>query len=233
MLGDFGEPFGDFARHLGRDLRGVELVRIEPDQAKPFADFLVAKVFQENAIALPIRELGVVLPLSAEVGVNLEAMADVADDQKWRPALRGRQRFRVILGLPAGAHHQDVPGARRRALAAGQIVRFDRGEQVALLGNRLRGAGPVTLLGLQNEAAALVEIDPARSLRAVGLTKCHRAFEGVGVGFSFARGLFRSRRAQNIAEFGQEERVICPFLSAIAGGPTRDEGFEVGGVLFV
>ena len=40
-----------------------------------------------NAKALAVGELCVVFALSRKVGVNLEAMANVADNQEGRPAL--------------------------------------------------------------------------------------------------------------------------------------------------
>ena len=87
MLGDFRQPLGDFARRLGRDLGRVQLVRIEPYQAKPLANVVAAKVFEVNSKALAVGKLRVVFALSRKVGVNLEAMANVANDEEGRPAL--------------------------------------------------------------------------------------------------------------------------------------------------
>ena len=44
---------------------------------------------------------------AGEVGINLDAVADIDDDQKRRPFGQG---FRVLLGLAASAQHRRIPG---------------------------------------------------------------------------------------------------------------------------
>ena len=102
MFGNLGQPFRHLARGLGRDLGRIEFVRIEPNQAKTFANFFLPKLFEINAKTLPVGKLRVVFSLAGEVGINLEAMANVANDEEWRPAFgRGQAPWRIPP--PAGA----------------------------------------------------------------------------------------------------------------------------------
>ena len=63
-------------------------------------------------------KLGVILPLPCEVGINLDAMADVANKDEGRSAVRWRQGTSIFFSLSLGVDHQDVPGAARTGLAA-------------------------------------------------------------------------------------------------------------------
>ena len=57
------------------------------------ADLLVPQVFEVDAEALAVGKLRVVLPLPGKVGIDLDAMADVADQDERRPAMtRGSAR---------------------------------------------------------------------------------------------------------------------------------------------
>jgi hypothetical protein len=113
---DLREAFGDVARDPGRGLRRIERFRGEPDLAQPIANVADAEVFEINAKGLAVRELGVVLALSGKIRIDLDAVADVADQDEGRPAVRGRQRAGVFLRLPLGVEHQHVPGAVRAML---------------------------------------------------------------------------------------------------------------------
>ncbi len=77
-------------------------MRVEPYQAKALADVFLTEFFQINAKALPVWKLSVVLSLASEVGISLEAMANVANNQEGGPAFRNGQGLGVILRL-AGA----------------------------------------------------------------------------------------------------------------------------------
>ena len=91
MFGDAGQPLRDLARRLGGDLRRVELVRVQPYQTKPLADFRAAKVFEIDAEALAVGKLRVVFALPGKVRVNLEAMANVADyEEGGQPSEAGK-----------------------------------------------------------------------------------------------------------------------------------------------
>jgi hypothetical protein len=54
---------------------------VEPNQAQPLADRIVAQIFKEDAEALAIRKLCVILSLPAEIRENLEAVTNVADNE--------------------------------------------------------------------------------------------------------------------------------------------------------
>lgn len=226
MLGDLREPFRDLAGRLGRDLGRVELVRIEPDRAQPLADVVGAQILEKDPKVLPVGKLRIIFSLAGEIGIELEAMADVANDQEGWPAFRGRERLGVVLRLAPGVDHEDVPGARGRAAAVrGRLLRLGL-EEIALLG--LLGAGPAALLRLEDEAAALVEVDSSARCRAVQLAEGHPALEDIGVGVRVVRGGLRTRHAQRVAEFGQEQRVVGALLPAVSGRPMGHEGLEIG-----
>ena len=98
--------------------RRIERLRLVPDGLKAIADLRLAQVLEIDAEALAVRKLGVVFSLPGEVGIDLDAMTDIADKDKRRPAVRGWQRAGVFFGLPLGVEHQHVPGAVCAALAA-------------------------------------------------------------------------------------------------------------------
>lgn len=84
---DLREALCNIARYLRGSLRRVQRYWIEPDFAQAFAGFLIAQVFKINAEGLAVWELSVVLSLSREVGIDLDAMSDVADEDERRPAV--------------------------------------------------------------------------------------------------------------------------------------------------
>lgn len=77
----------------------------------------------------------------------------------------------------------------------------------------------------EDEAAALVEVDPAVGLRAVGVDEDDAAFEDVGVVIIFRHGRSRARDIEQLAELAEEELVIGAF-GAAGFGPAVDEGLD-------
>jgi hypothetical protein len=73
-------------RDQRRDLRGavdrIERERLNPNQAQALADLRVAQPGERDPEALGIRELAVVLAGHAEVGIELETVADVDDHEE-------------------------------------------------------------------------------------------------------------------------------------------------------
>jgi len=69
----------------------------------------VAQVLQHDAVARPVGELRIGLPAAGEVGIDLDAIADVGDEQERRPAMIDRQRLGIAFGLPLGLHHRLGP----------------------------------------------------------------------------------------------------------------------------
>ena len=197
MFRDLRQPLGDGACRPSSVFRRIELMRVEPNQAQPLADRIISQIFKEDAKTLAIRKLCVILALPAEIRENLEAVTNVADNEERRPPFRRGKRLGVILRLLARLHHQDVPGARRRALAAQRDLRLYDAEQIALHWNRFGGPGAATLLGLQHKAGALIEINSAGGFRAIRPAECHRAFKCVGVGRSVVRSLVGTRHPEH------------------------------------
>jgi hypothetical protein len=85
-------------------------------------------------------------------------MADIADEDEGRPAVRGRQGSGIFFRLPLGVEHQHVPRAIRAAPAA-RFLGYLSGEQIVLAGD-LFDTFQAALLGFENEAVFLVEVDP-------------------------------------------------------------------------
>jgi hypothetical protein len=219
--GDGGEAARDRAGHLCGVPGRVERERLGPYGPQALANFRIAQAVQRDAEALRVRELAVALPGPAEVGVQLEAVADVDDDQKGRPAVLDRERLGVALGLAAGALHCDGPvlvAAHRRALAR---LGLEAAEKLQLLGELLVGAS----LGLHDEGVALVEIDVAGARRAVGIDESDRVFEAVAI----ARGIARRRLRRLDAQDGSQSHGEWLEVGALGGagcGPALDEGFD-------
>ena len=128
------EALCDIAGDLGAALGGIEGVRFAPDRAQAVSDGPVAQTLQRNGIAVPIRELGVVLPLAGEVSVDLDHMADIDDEDEGRPAVLLRQRAGVVLRLPLGGAHHPVPAPRAAGRCACLDLRRVLGDQVRLAG---------------------------------------------------------------------------------------------------
>ena len=99
-----------------------------PDRAQTVSDGRVAQIFQRNGVAVPIRELGVVLPLAGKVGVDLDHVTHIDYQDEGRPAVLLRQRAGVVLRLPLGGAHHLVPAPR----AASGCASLDLG---GVLGN--------------------------------------------------------------------------------------------------
>ncbi|HEV7402340.1 MAG TPA: hypothetical protein VGO11_05415 [Chthoniobacteraceae bacterium] len=148
-------------------------------------------------------------------------MADIDDEEEGRPALARREGARVLLSLAVDLEHGVIP--RRGAADGGPSLRAlrlglrDGGER---LGFRLFLDAP---LGLEDEAAALVEIDAAGAGGAVLVMKGDAALEDVGVGGIVGVRGIGLRDAEQRAEFGEEEGVV----GALGGSGVLPAGDEV------
>jgi len=111
--------------------------------------------------------------------------------------------------MPTGAH--------------GLLLPCRGGGGSELDGNRLVAALLTALLGLENKAAASIEIDPADAHRAVGLFEVDRPFEHIIVALASGFRGVGAGQAQEIAETDQKELIICPLLPAFAALPIADE----------
>ena len=124
-LRDGCEALGDLACCLGRLAGRVERVGIAPDACDPGPDGGIAQIFEIDPEAVPVGELGVVLPLPGEVRIELEAVADIAEDDEGRPAMRGGQSAAILFGLALGVQHHHVEaaiGAASSAQRTGPLV---------------------------------------------------------------------------------------------------------------
>jgi hypothetical protein len=101
--------------------------------------------------------------------------------------------------------------------------RFGGGEQLRLSGDLLLAALLTRLLRLKHEAAAPAEVDAAPRCSAIGLCGPDQAFEDIVVLLGAGRGGLRRIDADGSAEFAQQQRVVRPFLAALAALPAGDE----------
>src|SRR5437588_740937 len=102
---DVGETLGNVARDLCGLLSRIERVRISPDLCKPLANVRVSQILQEDTKVPAIGELTVRPSRAAEVGVNLEAMADIACNDEGRCGMIGIEQEDVAFGLPSRILH--------------------------------------------------------------------------------------------------------------------------------
>ena len=154
---------------------------------------------------------------AGEVGIGLDAVADIGDDEKRRPF---GQRLGILLGLAAGAQHRGVPGLGAANAVAAPVA--GRGE-AGLLQQRFFAFGLAALLGFEDETVVTVEIDKSAARRAVGIVKFYGMLEPVFVVLGLAGGRHRVRQPEHIAKLDQEELIIGP----LGGGrvpPARDKG---------
>jgi hypothetical protein len=86
-LGEAGEPVGDVAGDLGGFFRRIERMGIGPDEAEALADLGTPQVGEGDAIVARIGETLVVAAGAGELGKEVDAVADVADDEEGRASL--------------------------------------------------------------------------------------------------------------------------------------------------
>ena len=189
------------------------------------AQGLLPQILQIDAKAAAIGKLIEGFAIAAEVGVNLEAMADIAHDEEGRRLMGLRQQPRIALALRAGVVHENVPGGVDGPAAQffglpGEEVRLPRD----LLGAALDLAG---LLGLQHEAIALVQINAPGRDGAIAGDLLHRALEDIIILPGMACGIGPGQ-AQHIAELAQEHGVIGPLLPPMPPLPPPDELLDGG-----
>ena len=218
--------------------RRIEICRAFPDHPQKLADLLVAQVLHVDAEALTVGELGVVFALPRKVGVDLDAMADIANEHEGRPAMALRKRAGVILRLAARGDHELVPRTVRAALPARLIIWLD---EVKLAGQiqRLRAALLPALLRLHNEAMLLVKVDASRAFGAVDVRKLDFPLEGIVVKASvFLRGcgLFDADQAAQLVREGLEVGALVAarrgpagnkLLNIAFGGNDEHEGLQM------
>jgi hypothetical protein len=165
-LADFGEQIGNLPRDLcGAGLRDRGFcgsVQIARSRVAHASSRRSSSMMRKRAD----RGTGHRLSGAGEIGIDIDAIADVGHQQDRRPAMIDGQRLGIAFGLPlACTIALAQPGVPRRAVprltrAAGGLAE-DVEIVLAAFGGR-----PVciaALLGLQDEAIPLVAIDPAEA----------------------------------------------------------------------
>jgi hypothetical protein len=156
-----------------------------------------------NARAQRVGELAVVA-CPVKRGVEVEAVADVGDDDERRRRVDGRG---IAESLPERLLHRDVPG---RSAAPG--------------GADLLGVRVGALFRLQNEAAAFVQIDEADGVPIAAVEQDGLALEHVLIALRIARLRVRMRNSEHVAEIEQEGVFVRP----LRGGGILPFGREGG-----
>ena len=220
---DAGQPGRHVAGNGGGMAGGVERERRGPDRRQPVPDVLAPQIVERDAETGAVGELLVMFPLTGKIGEQLDHPADIDDDQEGRPAMLDRQGAGILLGLFARAAHQDVPLARagRGACLVGQQARKHR----PLGRKRFRAQSLAALLGLQHEAAALVEVDPAAPVLLLA-GQDDRTLEDIVVAGAGGMGGVGRGDPDDRTQLGQEQRVIGALGPAFARLPTPDERLD-------
>jgi len=151
-LGEFGKAAGDVAGDLGGFLGGIERIGIGPDGAEGGAVFFLAEIGEEDAVVFRVREALVMAAGAGELGVKIDAVADVANEEKRRAALGERERGDVAAALVEGAFEGAVEGGGAALAVAG----FGGGGFGEFVGGGIDGGA---LLGFVDEVARFVEVD--------------------------------------------------------------------------
>ncbi len=124
-------------------------------------------------------------PGAGEVRIELQAMADVADDDEGRRRMIRIEQEDVSFRLLARVLHHHVPAARDAAAAESR--RAPRQAAGAVPGMAFFLARQARLLGLQDEGVLLVEVDALGRCRRIAVARAHGALEHVVVQLALLR----------------------------------------------
>ena len=150
---------------------------------------------------------------AGELGVEIDGVAHVADDEKRRASLAGGKRSDVFPYLIVSSLEDLVEGGGATLAMAGFFLGAagDEVEERAQLG----GLGKGALFGFREQAAGFVEIDETGGGAAVRLLMGDGALEDVKIFRVVRAGGFRVGDVQDlVAEFGEKERVVGLFRPA-------------------
>ena len=226
---DGGEIFGNLARGLGGAGGRVERLGIGPDQRQPLPHLLVMQVVEHDAVAGAVGELGISFAGAGEVRIDVDAIADVRDQQDRRPAMIGRQRLGIAFGLALRLKHRAGPAGRpapRGAALDAGAGGLAENVQIVLAACRSGLVRLAALLGLKDEAVALVAVDAAKALRAVAIVLKHPALEHIiVVRVVGAAAIGRGHADQRAQAVGEALRVRQLRPTRIA--PLGDEGVDL------
>ena len=135
-------------------------MRVGPDKLEAGTDLRLAQIVEIDAERLPVRELNVVPAVAGEIGEHFNGVPDIAHQHEGRRAMVGGKAVSVAFRLIPRVHHQHVPAAAHAARPAPgngwDAEQIDRHHRMFV------AAGLAGLLCFQDEAVALVEVDPAQ-----------------------------------------------------------------------
>jgi hypothetical protein len=211
-LRELGQAGGDVAGDLGGFLAGIERVRIGEDKAQALANLRAVEIAEENAVVSGIGKPLVSSAGAGELGVEIEGVANIADDEKRRAAVACREMRDVVAALVIGALEGFVESGTSPAAVAG----FCRTGRVGFTN---------ALLGFQNKVRGFVEIDVVRHGGSVGGHASDGAIEDEEIFLGIGRSGVRARHLEEVAEFGKEHLVIRPLGSARVS-PAGYKGFD-------
>lgn len=161
---------------------------------------------------MSIGKMIVILPQPGEVGVDLDHVADIDDQQEWRVAVIYRQRAGIILRLPPRSDHHLVPALGAAFGVPELLCGLESRKRQLLALHRLL---PLRrLLGLQNEAALLVAVDAPGGASAIRMVEGYVSLEHVIVEPRFLAGKFRLRQPQSPSQPLNEQLIIGHFRAA-------------------
>ena len=116
-LAHLRKALGDVAGDAGGFLRRVEGMRLLPDALQMRADVVLAQIVHVDAKPVAVGEMAIGAPGAGEVGVKLQAVADIADNDEGRRRMIRIEQEDIRLRLLARILHHHVPALRDAALA--------------------------------------------------------------------------------------------------------------------
>jgi hypothetical protein len=195
---DMRQTGGDFARDAGGNPRRIKRQRVEPDLAQPGSHRLIIQIGQFQAIGTRVGKRRVGGAAAAELGIQLDDMADIDDDQKRRPAFFCRQRAAVTLGLGAGALHAVVEAFGLHVL--------------------------LELLRLQHKTPTPVGVDASLGTGAIAMPENDAALEYIGVIARVGTGRVGHWHVEQFAQLSDKTLRVGKF-GTVGMLPAGDEGF--------
>ena len=222
-LAQFGQVGGDVARDLGGFERRVKAVGIGPDGSQEVAGFFLAQIIEGNAITVAVGKLVVSLPLFREIGIEFDHVPHIDDQKEGRPSVFPGHCAGIVVGLVAGLEHSvvETSGAPLAMARLFWGIGFaQKGKLILVPAARLM----TTLLGLENETAAAIKVDPAPPL-APCVGKGDWAFEPVIVVLAFGVSNLDRIKAEQL---NQLTRKTLEIRHLVAAGcfPAFDEAFD-------
>jgi hypothetical protein len=202
----------------------IERQWVCPDSNQSVPDFRATKVLHVDAVGSPVRKLVERLPISPEIRIDLEAVADIAHDYEWRRLVTVRQETDIVLGLSTRVEHEYIPGTLSTP-APTRRRRGDRQIELALdlLVTAFQLAG---LFSLQDEAVTLVKVNAPASGGAIAAMLLYDSLKDVVVGLGIARWV-RRRKIQGVAQFSQEHGIVSSLLAAVTALPPSNEALNL------